>query len=431
MTPEVMTHSPLFLDNDVPEGWQRVQLGEVAQISGGTTPKRSESTYWDGDIPWARPSDLTARPPGKLMLASTEEMMTDLALEETSASVLPPQSVLMTSRATIGEVAINTVPMATNQGFCNFVPEEQIDPRFLAYWLSANTERLRRLAAGSTFKELAKDDARQVRIDLPPLHEQKQIAAAINTIDAVSGMTHEVMWQTRNTRKRVVHKLVSQGIDHHQHKETEIGRVPRQWKVVPLSDVLVSPGLRNGISPATNSGSDGIPSFSIEALRRGRLAVDKDTIKYADAEPDEVEGYRLCKGDVLLIRGNANPELVGRAGLADKFPEGSIYPDILIRVTLDTERILPGFFVEAWNSPKIRRQIRSIAQTTSGTLKINQRQTRRVRIPLPPLREQRKILQSLPSTLDEKYQEYLERLALLKQGVAQDLLTGRVRVNTS
>ena len=152
-----------------PEGWNRRKLDDVAELIGGTTPSKAVFDYWDGEIPWATPSDITSLSASEKYIYNTSSKITKLALEETSVRLLNPGSVLMTSRATIGEVVINMVPMATNQGFCNFIPNSSIHAEYLSNWLKFSKNRLESLAAGSTYLEISKKTLKNIEIDLPPL----------------------------------------------------------------------------------------------------------------------------------------------------------------------------------------------------------------------------------------------------------------------
>jgi type I restriction enzyme S subunit len=168
----------------VPTGWDEVVVGDLARIIGGTTPSRKEYGYWvAGTIPWATPTDITSQ--AQKWIETTAERITKRALEECSCILLPVGTILYTSRATIGAKSIAKVPIATNQGFANFVPNEGIDGEFLYYFLEHLTPVFTRLAAGTTFLEISKRDIRKVRCAIPRHVEQVAIAKILAGIDAV------------------------------------------------------------------------------------------------------------------------------------------------------------------------------------------------------------------------------------------------------
>ena len=151
----------------------------MCEIVSGATPKTGTKEYWDGDIFWATPKDLSGL--SEKLIASTERRITEAGLSSCAAKVLPPNSVLFSSRAPIGLVAVNDVAMATNQGFKSFVPHKNVlSPHFLYWWLKTNRSYLNGLGVGATFKEVSKSIVERVEIPLPPFAEQKRIAAILD-----------------------------------------------------------------------------------------------------------------------------------------------------------------------------------------------------------------------------------------------------------
>lgn len=159
--------------------WPTVRLEDCTEIISGATPSTSEPAFWDGDIYWATPKDLSELEGA--YISDTSRKITLRGLESCAASVLPPESVLFSSRAPIGHVAINTVPMATNQGFKSFLPDRrQLHPKFLYHWLRKNRSYLEGLGNGATFKEVSKAVVSRIEIPLPPLPEQRRIAEILD-----------------------------------------------------------------------------------------------------------------------------------------------------------------------------------------------------------------------------------------------------------
>jgi type I restriction enzyme S subunit len=165
--------------------WPSVPLGELAQIVGGSTPRRDNPEYWGGHIPWVTPSDLRAPGSGIGCVDSTTDYITEEGLTHSSASLLPEGTVLFSSRATIGKLGIASMPLATNQGFANFIPSPCIESRFLAYSLLLHTARIAALAGTTTFIEVTKGAIRGFSISLPPWSEQRRIVEILDQADAL------------------------------------------------------------------------------------------------------------------------------------------------------------------------------------------------------------------------------------------------------
>ena len=158
------------------DGWVRKTLAQIAEIHSGGTPSTTRSDYWDGDILWCTPTDITALH-GFKYLTNTKRTITKLGLKSSSAELIPTNSILMTSRATIGECAINLVRASTNQGFKNFIPREGTNVDFLYYLLLTKTQDFISLSGGSTFLEIGKTSLAKFELVLP-IDEAQQVAIA-------------------------------------------------------------------------------------------------------------------------------------------------------------------------------------------------------------------------------------------------------------
>ena len=291
---------------NLPEHWEMQRLGEVADIFKGGTPKRSVEEYFQGDIPWAIPSDITALGTA-LYIHDTVTHISEEALGKSAARLLPAGTVLLTSRATIGETAIPTVPMATNQGFANFLCKEMLLNTYLAYYLRYIKQRLKDLATGSTFKEITKGTLLNVEIPLPSLPEQRSIAAVLAAIQEAKFARQKEIALERERKAALMDTLFSHGTKGEPRKQTDIGEIPESWEVVRLGSVAE---ITMGQSPKGDSyNTDGIG----EPLINGPA-------EFGPKHPIPVQWTnkptKLCKdGDVLFcVRGNTT----GRMNIADQ-----------------------------------------------------------------------------------------------------------------
>lgn len=161
-------------------GWEEKKLGEVCGIVNGGTPDTKVSEYWDGKHLWMTPKDM-----GKLndiFVNDTARKITDTGLKNSSAKLLPINSVILSSRAPIGYLAINKKEMSTNQGCKGMVPKKELDALFLYYFLKKSVELLNSLGSGTTFKELSGTKLAEVKIPLPPTLEQKRIVTKFGSL---------------------------------------------------------------------------------------------------------------------------------------------------------------------------------------------------------------------------------------------------------
>mgnify|MGYP000844100380 CR=1 FL=1 len=160
------------------ERWKSVSIGDICDVVNGGTPKTGVPEYWGGLHRWITPAEMGKR--STPYIDQTERTLTDQGLQNSSARLLSPYSVILSSRAPIGHLVINTEPMATNQGCKGLVPRSRIDHKFLYYYLGSVIELLNDLGTGATFKELSGGKLKEVQIPLPPLPEQRRIVAILD-----------------------------------------------------------------------------------------------------------------------------------------------------------------------------------------------------------------------------------------------------------
>ena len=169
--------------------WKEYKLGEIAEIIGGGTPNTSIEEYWNGDIPWLTPKDLTSY--NRIFISNGERSITEKGLENSSTKLLPKGTVLMSSRAPIGYVAIASNPICTNQGFKSLICNPSIvDNLFMYYWVKNNVEYLQSLGTGTTFAEISGSVVKSIDISLPPLPTQRRIASILSSLDDKIDLLH-------------------------------------------------------------------------------------------------------------------------------------------------------------------------------------------------------------------------------------------------
>ena len=173
-----------FMQTDVgiiPEDWEVVKIKEFGYVYSGGTPSTTNVLYWnDGKINWCTPTDITALA-GRRYIEDTNLKITELGLKNSSAQLLPPNSLLVCTRATIGKAAITKNDFSTNQGFKNIVTERDFDVNYLYYQIIFSEKRMLMLGTGSTFFEVSKKQFDNFQIPLPSdLYEQSDIAEVLS-----------------------------------------------------------------------------------------------------------------------------------------------------------------------------------------------------------------------------------------------------------
>lgn len=189
--------------------WEEATLSELADIRSGGTPSTSDASLWDGDIAWVTPTDITALD-GRKFLLSTSRTISRAGLRQSSAELLPEGTIVMTSRATIGECAIATIPLTTNQGFKNFIPKDRADRDFLYYLLMSLKKGFIELCSGSTFLEIGKTQLTGYTVRVPETKkEQEAIAAVLSDMDAEIQTLESRLAKARAVKEGMMQNLLT------------------------------------------------------------------------------------------------------------------------------------------------------------------------------------------------------------------------------
>ncbi len=290
-------------------------LGDVAEIVSGATPKTGVAGYWDGDVRWATPADLSKL--DGAYIAETRRRLSEVGVRSCATTVLPTGSVLLSSRAPIGHVAINSVPMTTNQGFKSLVPGPRLDAKFLYHWLKSKTTYLQSLGNGATFKELSKKTTEQIKIPLPAITEQRRIAAILDHADALRAKPRQVLAHLDALTQSVFHDMIGDPIANSAGLPV---KVLKDWIAPnrPITYGILKPG---------PSASDGVPYVRVADMQNRGIEL-RGVRRTTQAIAAEYRRSILRPGDLLMsIRGH-----VGRFAFVPEVLDGA-------NITQDSARL--------------------------------------------------------------------------------------------
>ncbi len=189
-----------------PSNWQKVRLGDIAEIIGGGTPSTQVTSFWNGSINWFTPTEIGITK----YVHKSQRTITPLGLKKSSAKLLPIGTILLTSRASIGDCAILKVVATTNQGFQSLIPLEKINNEFLYYLMLTLKNKLLKLASGSTFLEVSPNKIKNLLIPLPPLNEQIAIANVLSGLDHYLYTLDALILKKESVKKALSFELLSQ-----------------------------------------------------------------------------------------------------------------------------------------------------------------------------------------------------------------------------
>ena len=191
----------------VPEGWEIKKVNDTFNVMGGGTPSTEKSEYWNGNVNWFTPTDITSST--GIFLHESGNKITEKGLKESSSKLFPAHSIMMTSRATIGAVGINTTSACTNQGFITCLPNEQIPYTFLYCWIIFNKEIFEMLGTGSTFLEITKGTFKQINMLVPIKNLIQKFHEMVNPMFNQVENLQQQNTELRQIRDRLLPRLIS------------------------------------------------------------------------------------------------------------------------------------------------------------------------------------------------------------------------------
>ena len=217
--------------------WKEVTLGEIGTIVGGATPSTKNTSFYDGNIPWLTPKDLSVNS-NKYILRG-ERNITEAGFKSCSCKMLPKGSVLFSSRAPIGYVAIVANDMCTNQGFKSVIPNEETDSEFLYYLLKYNKDYIASQGSGTTFAEVSGKTMKDIEVVVPKEKEdQRRIASILSSLDRKIELNNKINADLEEMAQAIFKNWF---VDFEPFKDgkfvdSELGMIPEGWKVGSLGD---------------------------------------------------------------------------------------------------------------------------------------------------------------------------------------------------
>ena len=351
-----------------------VKLGEAGlfEIVSGGTPKSDIPEYWEGGVPWITLADLPTED-FISVIETTERTITDAGLAHSAAKIIPANSVVVSSRATIGRVGINRIPLATNQGFKNIVIEDasRVMPEYVALAVTRLVPEMQAEASGATYKEITKTKFAELEIPLPPLEVQRELVDEIEAYQRVIDGSRMVVDSWR-PRFAVDPEWPVAGI------EDLVADLPHSFKAGPFGSSLK----KDCYVPA------GYKVYGQEQVIRGDAKFGDYYIEQEKYR--ELESCKVQAGDVLV-------SLVGTYGktmiVPDDHEPGIINPR-LVKITLDRRKMIPEFFTHLLTQDHTVAQMRSMSH--GGTMDIlNMQILKRLRVPVPPVGTQQVIVSEI------------------------------------
>ena len=336
------------------------RLGDICTVVSGSTPKSVVPEYWDGDVKWITPAELDD---DSYIISDSVRHITTLGVTKTGLKPFPAGTVILSSRAPIGKTAIAGCEMYCNQGFKNLVCSNNIDSKYLYFFLSSKRDYLNSLGRGATFKEISKTIVENIEIPLPEVAEQKAITTRFeNLMKLIQLRKTELEKLDQLVKSRFIELFIGKGYSTKTIDEVSLGK----GEYGAQSASIEYDPTRPRYVRITDINDDG--------------TLNDDVV--ASINPDDDEQYRLEYGDFLFARMGAT------VGKTFAFIAGNqIFAGYLIRYKLNQKLINPRYLFwytkldEYWNWVKLN-------QSGAAQPGINAKKYGSLRIPVPPVAEQ-------------------------------------------
>lgn len=427
------------------DGWSDAKLRELV-VAGGlqTGPFGGQlhaDEYVADGVPVVMPQDIIS---GEI---STEHIAR--VSEEKAASLaqhrLRTGDLVFARRGDIGRVGIardRETGWLCGTGCLRARPSERVSPVYLHYAVrrASSIAWLNIHAVGQTMLNLNTSILGQLPADVPPLPEQRAIAAVLDTIDDAIQKTEQIIAKLQQVKQGLLHDLLTRGIDDNgelrdperqpeQFQDSPLGRIPKGWEVVPLGSIALG-GLVNGVFKEPGRAGRGIPLVNVGDLY-GDFGVDLDRVEQFAANAVETSKFGVRPGDIYFTRSSLNLTGIAQCNIVRSADKAAVFECHVMRLRPDARRA-DAAFVALWCRAGFARSffMSRAKQVTMTT--ISQPDIYPLPTPLPPCEEQRRIVDAIDSMDARLAREvlYAEKMRAEKHGVANDLLTGRVRTTS-
>lgn len=400
----------------LPDGWVVKKLGEVCDIVNGGTPKTNIQDFWNGNHLWITPAEMGKRI--SPIVNDTARKLTDSGLRNSSAQLLPEYSIILSSRAPIGHLVINEMPMAFNQGCKGLIPKDRLYYYFLYHFLVYNVDYLNSLGTGATFKELSAIKLKEVEIPLPPLSEQKRIVAILDeafaAIDKAKANAEKNLANAKELFESYLNGIFSNpGED---WEEKKLGEIVENIITGPFGSMLHK----------SDYTKEGIPVINPQNIVDGQIIPLQNTM-INEVTFNRLKKYALKLGDIIIARRGE----MGRCAITKTENVGWLCGTGSFVIRVNQNKAVSDFLSIFLGSESSRKELEksSIGATMSN---LNQSILSDLRLNIPPIQEQKVIVHLLNSfrletqKLEIIYQQKITELDELKKSILKKAFAGEL-----
>lgn len=405
---------------NIPKGWRKTSLESLStKLKTGGTPTSTNKTFYGGSVPFVKIDDMTTS--GKY-LSKTLNSISDAGLENSSAWLVPKDSILYSIYATVGEVSINEVDVATNQAIMGIVVnEKEADRDYLYQYLLFIKSTLRKFFKETTQKNLTSQIVKELEVLIPNEKvEQKKIAEILSAVDDAIQKTDQIIQKTEKLKQGLMNELLTKGIGHKNFKKTKLGEIPEEWEVKTINQVAK---ISTGITPLRSNKKyylGEIPWIKSNQVNFNEIHSSDETIsKIAVSECH----MKLIKPGAILIAMYGQGVTRGRCAVLEV--EATTNQAIASLEANNVNNLFLYYYLQSKYE-----YLRSLGHG-GNQLNLNTQIIGLIDIPVPTEIEQIRIVEVLVG-LDKKIsheKQSKQRMGIIKKGLMQDIFSQKVEVN--
>ncbi|QIR06833.1 restriction endonuclease subunit S [Salinivibrio costicola] len=420
---------------NLPVAWDLSKLKHMFSIINGSTPKSGISTYWDGNITWVTPADLSKLP--NFQIGASVRTITEDGLNSCGTTIVPSGSLVLSSRAPIGSLAVTSVPLCTNQGCKSLVVRESVCVKYVYYYLSVMKEQLNLFGRGTTFLELSTDDLGNFPIPLLAQAESENIAKFLDhetaKIDTLIEKQQQLIKLLKEKRQAVISHAVTKGLNPQASMKDSgvewLGEVPEHWVVAQLkfNTKLMQTGPFGSQLHAEDYVEGGVPLINPAHMINGEIVPDPQVSVDADTQ-DRLSRHKLAEGDIIFARRGE----LGRCAVVTDQQVGWLCGTGSLKASLN-ERLTPEYAYLLITSDGVVAEL-SLESKGSTMDNLNTETLGKIRTPVPPVHEQRAIL-AYVDEVSGKYKQLVDMaenaIELMKErrtALISSAVTGKIDV---
>ncbi len=410
----------------VPSNWVWTKIGKITDIISGGTPSSKVSEYYEkGEIPWISPADLSGYT--DMYISHGRKNITELGLQKSSAKLMPKDTVLLSSRAPIGYVAIARNALCTNQGFKSFLPSKAYIPQYLYFYLKSIKHILESYASGTTFLELSGSKAALVEVPLPPLAEQQRIVERIESLfeklDTAKELIQNALDSFENRKAAILHKAFTGELTAKWREENDMSL--DSWEESTFGKFVDT---KYGYTESASTEEVGPKFLRITDIQDG--SVNWNSVPYCTISDIEFEKYKLKVDDIVVARTGAT---TGKSYIILE-DVNAVFASYLIRINIiNKNRILPKYLWRFMQSTLYWNQIMEVKKGIAQP-GVNANKLKELLIYIPSIEEQNEILRIVEGMLDKEYRvqelcDVIEKIDLMKKSILARAFRGELETN--